>query len=67
MMMMAEAETDIELILTKWHFPQQLVDKYKSLGIVNIFAWQAECLSIPLVNGMCVNLHVIRFEESGNK
>ena len=38
-------ETNLANILNKWKFPQNIIDKYKSLGISDVFQWQAECLS----------------------
>ena len=35
----------LETILHGWKFPLDIIEKYKSLKIVEIFDWQAECLN----------------------
>ena len=39
-------ETNLEIILNSWKFPKNIIDKYKSIGIKEIFEWQAECLNV---------------------
>jgi DNA polymerase theta len=39
-------EKDLEALLTKWKFPKDVIEKYKTLKILEIFDWQAECLQI---------------------
>jgi hypothetical protein len=45
-------ETNLETILKRWKFPNDIIAKYKSLGIINIFEWQSECLHIEDVLGL---------------
>jgi hypothetical protein len=45
-------ETNLEIILKSWRFPNDIIAKYKSLGIINIFEWQSECLHIEPVLGL---------------
>ena len=39
-------DTNLSSILKKWQFPQDIIEKYESVGIVDVFEWQAECLSL---------------------
>lgn len=39
----------LETLLTKWKFPKDVIEKYKSSKILEIFDWQAECLQIQEV------------------
>ena len=39
-------ETNLETILTSWKFPKNIIEKYKIIGINEIFEWQAECLNV---------------------
>lgn len=41
----------LEKILSNWKFSKNIIDKYKSIGINEIFDWQSECLSINSVLG----------------
>jgi hypothetical protein len=42
---------NLEVILNDWKFPQDIIEKYKILGIKEIFEWQQECLSKRSVSG----------------
>lgn len=42
---------NLENILKKWKFPQTIIEKYKSIGIIDIFDWQAECLNNKEISG----------------
>ncbi|CAF0883929.1 unnamed protein product [Brachionus calyciflorus] len=46
----------LEEILKKWKFPQTIIENYKSIGIKEIFDWQAECLSSKKVSDERGNL-----------
>jgi hypothetical protein len=53
-MVLKESESDhleksLQAILKKWKFPPSIIEKYNSVGIHEIFEWQAECLSNDLV------------------
>lgn len=45
------SSNNLETILKKWKFPQTIIEKYKSIGIIDIFDWQAECLSNKQITG----------------
>ncbi|XP_069744568.1 DNA polymerase theta isoform X2 [Narcine bancroftii] len=32
------------LLLSNWGIPKEVLEKYRSMGVVSIFEWQAECL-----------------------
>ncbi|XP_042189978.1 DNA polymerase theta [Callorhinchus milii] len=36
-----------KLLLCNWGLPRAVLEKYRSLGVVSIFEWQAECLTQP--------------------
>ncbi|XP_014108758.1 PREDICTED: DNA polymerase theta [Pseudopodoces humilis] len=38
-----------KLLLASWGLPKAVVDKYHSLGVVQMFEWQAECLMLGQV------------------
>ncbi|CAN2387729.1 DNA polymerase A domain, partial [Pristimantis euphronides] len=42
--MAAPAELADKLLLESWGLPRAVLDKYSSLGVVQMFEWQAECL-----------------------
>ena len=42
---------NLEKILSRWRFPEDIIEKYKILGIKEIFDWQYECLSIASISG----------------
>uniref|UniRef100_A0A8C5IXI9 DNA polymerase theta n=1 Tax=Junco hyemalis TaxID=40217 RepID=A0A8C5IXI9_JUNHY len=42
------AETD-KLLLASWDLPKAVLEKYHSLGVVQMFEWQAECLMLGQV------------------
>lgn len=35
------------LLLTEWDLPQSVIDQYTAKGIIKMFPWQADCLSLP--------------------
>ncbi|XP_078265179.1 DNA polymerase theta-like [Rhinoraja longicauda] len=41
----APAEPGDMLLLSNWGIPRVVLEKYRSLGVVRIFEWQAECLT----------------------
>ncbi|XP_055500258.1 DNA polymerase theta [Leucoraja erinacea] len=41
----ALAEAGDMLLLSNWGIPRVVLEKYRSLGVVSIFEWQAECLT----------------------
>uniref|UniRef100_A0A8C0IZ66 DNA polymerase theta n=1 Tax=Chelonoidis abingdonii TaxID=106734 RepID=A0A8C0IZ66_CHEAB len=38
-----------KLLLASWGLPEVVLEKYHSLGVVHMFAWQAECLMLGQV------------------
>ena len=46
-----DSNRNLESLLLKWKFPKDVIEKYKSLKILEIFDWQAECLQIQEVLG----------------
>ncbi|KAM3935772.1 DNA polymerase theta [Leptodactylus fuscus] len=42
--MAAPAELADKLLLESWGLPRAVLDKYASLGVLQMFEWQAECL-----------------------
>jgi HD-like signal output (HDOD) protein len=36
----------LKTILNNWKFPQDVIDKYESIKIFEVFEWQAECLQL---------------------
>ncbi len=38
--------TNLKSILGNWKFPQDVIDKYESIKIFEVFEWQAECLNL---------------------
>ncbi len=42
---------NLEELLVNWKFPKNVVEKYKSIHITEIFDWQSECLQIQEVLG----------------
>ena len=44
-------EKKIDVILSSWNFNNSIIEKYKILGINQIFDWQAECLNQTTVLG----------------
>ena len=43
---------NLEALLIAWKFPKDVIEKYKTLKIIEIFDWQAECLQIDEVLGI---------------
>ena len=43
---------NLKSILNSWNFPQDVIDKYESIKIVDVFDWQAECLHLNSKLGM---------------
>ncbi|MGH0187478.1 UNVERIFIED_CONTAM: hypothetical protein FKN15_025297 [Acipenser sinensis] len=39
------ADQSEKLLLSSWGLPKTVLEKYKSLGVVRMFEWQAECLT----------------------
>ncbi|NXX18667.1 DPOLQ polymerase, partial [Podargus strigoides] len=35
-----------KLLLASWGLPKAVLEKYQSLGVVQMFEWQAECLML---------------------
>jgi len=46
---------NLEELLISWKFPKNVIEKYKSLQIIDIFDWQSECLQIDEVLGTLSN------------
>lgn len=38
-----------KLLLASWGLPEPVLEKYHSLGVVQMFEWQAECLMLGQV------------------
>uniref|UniRef100_A0A663FJD2 DEAD/DEAH-box helicase domain-containing protein n=1 Tax=Aquila chrysaetos chrysaetos TaxID=223781 RepID=A0A663FJD2_AQUCH len=38
-----------KLLLASWGLPKAVLEKYRSLGVVQMFEWQAECLMLGQV------------------
>lgn len=38
-----------KLLLASWGLPKAVLEKYHSLGVVQMFEWQAECLMLGQV------------------
>ncbi|MGH0157782.1 UNVERIFIED_CONTAM: hypothetical protein FKN15_034396 [Acipenser sinensis] len=43
------ADQSEKLLLSSWGLPKTVLEKYKSLGVVRMFEWQAECLTLGRV------------------
>lgn len=48
----------LETILLNWKFSKNIIEKYKSIGINEIFDWQAECLNL---NTVLSNSMILKF------
>ncbi|XP_029113993.1 DNA polymerase theta [Scleropages formosus] len=44
--MTVPAEQCDKLLLTSWGLPKPVLEKYQSLGVMRMFEWQAECLTL---------------------
>lgn len=38
-----------KLLLSSWGLPKPVLEKYQSLGVKQMFEWQAECLTLGKV------------------
>ena len=52
-------KTNLTNILKKWKFPQDVINKYESIGIFEVFEWQAECLELNSKLGSFENKNLI--------
>ncbi|XP_058886953.1 DNA polymerase theta-like isoform X1 [Acipenser ruthenus] len=43
------ADQSDKLLLSSWGLPKTVLEKYQSLGVVRMFEWQAECLTLGRV------------------
>ena len=56
-------KTNLNQILTKWKFPEDVIEKYASIGIVDVFEWQAECLILNSNLGKRQNFKTKHFDK----
>ncbi|KAG7483905.1 hypothetical protein MATL_G00043240 [Megalops atlanticus] len=47
--MAAPADQSDKLLLSSWGLPKPVLQRYQSLGVVRMFEWQAECLTLGRV------------------
>jgi hypothetical protein len=48
---MENSNKKLSLILRDWKFPLDIIEKYKILGIHEIFEWQRDCISNTHISG----------------
>ena len=47
--MAVPANQSDKLLLSNWGLPKAVLERYQSLGVLQMFEWQAECLTLGKV------------------